>query len=348
MKALELIIEGAKREPRRIVLPEGEDPRVIQGACRAAREGLAHVVLIGRRRAIEQRLSEQGIEAGLVEIEDPANSERTSFYAAAYHERRAAKGIDAAAAVQVVTNALAFAAIMVRQGDADGMVGGAVATTADTVRTALQIIGPAPGAKLVSSFFLMMLCEPHHVKKGAFIFADCGLVVEPDAEELAQIALSSARSYQALTGDEAKVAMLSYSTNGSAAHERVTKVAEATRLARLAAPDLLIEGELQFDAAFAKSVSLSKVPNSTLKGSANVFVFPNLDAVNIGYKIAQRIGSAKAIGPILQELAKPANDLSRGCSADDVYSMIAVTGAQCRYQKQECSTETRRTDPGVL
>jgi phosphate acetyltransferase len=328
MKPLERIIEAARRSPRRIALAEGEDPRIVEGACRAAREGLARITLVGTRPVVEQRLAHHGVEAGLVTIEDPASSQRTASYAAAYHELRRAKGVDEAAARRTVTNPLAFAAMMVRQGDADGTVGGAVATTADTVRTALQIIGRAPGSRLVSSFFLMMLCEPHHVKKGAFVFADCGLVVEPDTEELAEIALASAGSYQTLTGAEAKVAMLSFSTTGSAAHERVTKVAEAARLARAAAPDLLIDGELQFDAAFLESVSLSKAPNSTLKGAANVFVFPNLDAANIGYKIAQRIGGAAAIGPILQGLAKPANDLSRGCNADDVYNMIAVTVMQ--------------------
>jgi phosphate acetyltransferase len=204
MKPLERIIEAARGDPRRIVLAEGEDPRIVEGACRAAREGLAHITLVGNRPVAEQRLAEQGAEACLVAIEDPRTSQRTSSYAAAYCELRGGKGVDEAAAMEAVTNPLGFAAMMVRQGDADGTVGGAVATTADTVRTALQIIGRAPDARLVSSFFLMMLCEPHHVKKGAFIFADCGLVIEPDSAQLADIALASARSYQTLTGTEAK------------------------------------------------------------------------------------------------------------------------------------------------
>ncbi|MDW9934043.1 phosphate acetyltransferase, partial [Sinorhizobium meliloti] len=261
-------------------------------------------------------------------IEDPACSPLTDDFATAYLERRRSKGVDAAAARAAVLSPLTFAAMMVREGIADGTVGGAVATTADTVRAALQVIGRAPGVGLVSSFFLMMLCEPHHARKGAFVFADCGLVVDPDAAGLADIARMSAKSYEMLAGERAKVAMLSFSTGGSAAHERVSKVVEATGMARRAEPDLIIDGELQFDSAFVGAVCLTKAPHSALRGEANVFVFPNLDAANIGYKIAQRIGGATAIGPILQGLSRPANDLSRGCSAADVFHMIAVTVVQ--------------------
>ncbi|MEO5321953.1 phosphate acetyltransferase [Mesorhizobium sp. CC13] len=328
MKPLERILLAAKSAPRRIVLPEGEDPRVVEAALRSVREGVAEITLVGRREIVEQRLAAAGASGEHVRIEDPAGSPLTQHLAAAYHELRKGKGIDPAAAAEAVTTPLVFAAMMVREGHAYGTVGGAVATTADTVRAALQCIGRAPGIGLVSSFFLMMLCQPHHVKKGAFVFADCGLVVDPDAAGLADIARMSARSYQALAGAPAKVAMLSFSTNGSAAHERVSKVVEATRLAHAADPDLVIDGELQFDTAFVEAVSAAKAPNSALHGEANVFVFPNLDAANIGYKIAQRIGGAEAIGPILQGLAKPANDLSRGCSADDVFHMIAVTVVQ--------------------
>ena len=328
MKPLDRILETAKAAPRHIVLAEGEDPRIVEGAVRASRAGIARITLVGDRNAVEARLAAAGAEPGEIRVEDPMVSPLTPGFAAAYHALRRNKGIDEVAAGAAVRSPLVFAAMMVREGEADGTVGGAVATTADTVRAALQVIGRAPDAGLVSSFFLMMLCASHHVKKGAFVFADCGLVVDPDAAGLADIAIMSARSYEALAGKPAKVAMLSFSTAGSAAHERVSKVVEATRLAHAAAPDLVIDGELQFDTAFVEAVSAAKAPQSALHGEANVFVFPNLDAANIGYKIAQRIGGATAIGPILQGLAKPANDLSRGCNADDVFHMIAVTVVQ--------------------
>ena len=328
MKPLDRIIETAKAAPRHIVLAEGEDPRIVEAAVRSVREGIARITLVGGRGAVEARLAATGAEPGEIRIEDPSTSPLTPRFAAAYHALRRSRGLDEVAAAEAVRSPLVFSAMMVREGEADGTVGGAVATTADTVRAALQVIGRAPDAGLVSSFFLMMLCAPHHVKKGAFVFADCGLVVDPDAAGLADIAVMSARSYEALAGKPAKVAMLSFSTAGSAAHERVSKVVEATRLAHAAAPDIAVDGELQFDSAFVEAVSAAKAPHSALHGEANVFVFPNLDAANIGYKIAQRIGGATAIGPILQGLAKPANDLSRGCNADDVFHMIAVTVVQ--------------------
>lgn len=330
MKPLDRILQTAKAAPRHIVLAEGEDPRIVEGAVRAVRAGIATVTLVGRRPVVEEKLAAMDAAPGEVRIEDPSSSPLTQRLAKAYHELRRSKGVDAEAAAEAVRSPLVFAAMMVREGAADGTVGGAVATTADTVRAALQTIGRAPGIGLVSSFFMMMLCAPHHQKKGAYVFADCGLVVDPDAAGLADIAVMSARSFEALAGKPPKVAMLSFSTAGSAAHDRVSKVVEATRLARTAAPDLVIDGELQFDSAFVEAVSAAKAPDSVLHGEANVFVFPNLDAANIGYKIAQRIGGATAIGPILQGLAKPANDLSRGCDADDVFHMIAVTVIQAQ------------------
>lgn len=340
MKPLDRILEAAKAAPRHIVLAEGEDARVVEAAVHAVRAGIASITLVGDQKSVEARLAALGADAGEIRIEDPATSALTPRLAAAYHALRKGKGIDAAAATAAMGSPLVFAAMMVREDEADGTVGGAVATTADTVRAALQTIGRAPDVGLVSSFFLMMLCASHHVKKGAFVFADCGLVVDPDAAGLADIAVMSARSFEALAGKPAKVAMLSFSTAGSAAHERVSKVVEATRLAHEAAPGLVIDGELQFDTAFVEAVSAAKAPQSALNGEANVFVFPNLDAANIGYKIAQRIGGASAIGPILQGLAKPANDLSRGCNADDVFHMIAITVVQ--------ANEGRRRDrPGA-
>ncbi|MEP9367954.1 phosphate acetyltransferase [Xanthobacter sp. VNH20] len=325
MLALDRIIDAARASPRRIVLPEGADPRVAAAARRAVCEGIARPILLGSPPEVLAALD--GDARGIL-IEDPAASVHGAAYAGELHALRRAKGMDLAAAHRRMLEPLAFAAMMVRMGDADGTVGGAVATTAETVRAALQIIGLAPGAKLVSSFFLMILCEEYHAQKGAYVFADCGLVIDPDAAELADIAIASARSYTAMTGERAKVAMLSFSTAGSARHERVDKVVEAVRIARALEPSLIIEGELQFDAAFVAAVGAAKAPGSAICGDANVFVFPNLDAANIGYKIAQRMGGAKAIGPVLQGLARPANDLSRGCSEDDVFHMIALTCAQ--------------------
>ena len=330
MKPLDNIMATARADARHIVMAEGEDPRIVKGSARAVRNGMAKITLVGERERIEAQLRLQNVDPALMAIIDPMHAEQAQDFARSYHELRKHRKIDEAAAREAVRRPLNFAAMMVHEGLADGTVGGAVATTADTVRAALQIIGRAPESKLVSSFFLMVLCEGHHIKKGALIFADCGLVVEPDAGELAEIARASAQSFAALIKDQPKVAMLSFSTQGSARHERVTKVAEATRLARLADKELLIEGDIQFDAAFVPAVSTSKAPGSPLKGQANVFVFPNLDAANISYKIAERVGGAKAIGPILQGLAKPANDLSRGCSTQDVYHMIAVTVVQAQ------------------
>jgi phosphate acetyltransferase len=328
MKPLDHLIDAARADPRRIVLAEGEDPRVLAAAVRADRDGLARIALVGSAPGVRDGLAAEGADLARFEIADPATSPLTARYAAAYLDLRRHKGADPASALAAVTDPLGFAAMMVREGAADGMIGGAVATTAHTVRTALQIIGRAPGTRIVSSFFLMLLCEPGHDRKGAFVFADCGLVVDPDAGELADIAIASADSYAALVQDRPQVAMLSFSTMGSAAHTRVDKIVEATERVRTLRPDLPVDGELQFDAAFVPLVNSTKAPGSRTRGEANVLVFPNLEAGNIGYKIAQRVGGAMAIGPILQGLVKPANDLSRGCSVDDVYSMIAVTSVQ--------------------
>ena len=328
MSALDDLVDAARDNPRRIVLAEGEDPRIVEGAVRALRDRIARITLIGRPGRIQALLGDHGADPGEFAIIDPAETPLAEPFAVEYHALRRHKGVDAQAAREAVREPLAFAALMVRLGHADGTIAGAVATTAETVRAALQIIGIVPGGTMVSSFFLMLLDAPHHPRQGALVFADCGLVVEPDAGELAAIALASARSFADLTGSVPKVAMLSFSTHGSARHDRVGKVTEATGLARQACPDLLIDGDLQFDAAFVPEISAAKAPGSPIAGDANVFVFPSLEAANIGYKIAQRIGGAKAIGPILQGLAHPANDLSRGCSAEDVYHLIAVTGAQ--------------------
>lgn len=329
MKPLETLLQNAARSHHKIMLSEGSDPRAIQAAFDAAKQGIARVGLVGDADEIQATFTALGLEMiDGIEAHTPKTSSHLEALTSLYYDLRKHKGITQADAATAVLNPHVFAALMVKAGHADGTVGGAVATTAEIVRTAIQVIGPKPGSKLVSSFFLMLFCEVHHARKGAMIFADSGLVVDPNAEEMAQIALSSAASFETLTGEVPRVAMLSFSTRGSAAHQSVSKVVKATQIAKDLAPDLLIDGELQFDAAFVPEVAAKKAEGSPLEGAANVFIFPNLESGNIAYKIAQRMGGATAIGPVLQGLAKPANDLSRGCSAEDILHMIAVTAAQ--------------------
>ncbi|MEO1537758.1 MAG: phosphate acetyltransferase [Pseudomonadota bacterium] len=314
MSIIEDIAAASRRAQPHIVLSEGDDSRIVEAARRASADGLANLTLIGSTQA-----------NGVTTI-DPTSSDRTEAYAQAFFELRRHKGISEEVARKTVEAPLAYAAMMVRMGDADGTIGGAVYTTSDVVRTALQIIGKDPGVDTVSSYFLMLLDGTRPV-----VFADCGLVIQPTAEELASIAIASARSLTAMTGMNPKVAMLSFSTKGSVprgAHESLGRIAEAIELVSERAPNLPIDGELQFDAAIVPDIAERKAPGSPVAGAANVFVFPSLSAGNIGYKIAQRVGGATALGPILQGLAKPANDLSRGCSVEDVYQMIAITGAQ--------------------
>ncbi|NNE79828.1 MAG: phosphate acetyltransferase [Silicimonas sp.] len=316
MSVIDDIAAASKRASPHIVLSEGDDPRIIQAAGRAARDRLARLTLLGT--------SEVGDDVAVI---DPATSGNLTDYADAFYELRQHKGVSHEAALAAVTDPLGYAAMMVRLGDADGTIGGATHTTSDVVRTALQIIGRAKGVNVVSSYFLMLIEDGTR----PVVFADCGLVLQPSEEELASIAIASSHSLTAMTGLVPKVAMLSFSTKGSVpqgAHESLGRIARAIELVHDRAPDLTIDGELQFDAALLPQIAERKAPGSPVAGSANVFVFPSLSAGNIGYKIAERIGGAVALGPILQGLAKPANDLSRGCSSDDVYQMIAITGAQ--------------------
>ncbi len=324
------IYAKAKSVKRHIVLAEGLDPRIINGAAAAIDQQLASITLLGPKLEVADKIASQGHDAGLFNVINPEETQHHETYASGYYELRRSKGISKSFAHEGMKKPLNFAAMMVRLGDADGTVAGAIATTADTVRAALQIIKKSPEAASVSSFFLMVLDQPYHPKHGAMVFADCGLAIEPDSEQLADIAIASAASLADLTSLVPKIAMLSFSTMGSARHDKVSKVQKATDLVREKAPALIVSGELQFDAAFVPAVAASKAPGDAVQGEANVFVFPNLDAGNLGYKIAQRIGGAKAIGPILQGLAKPANDLSRGCSAQDVTDMIAITAAQVK------------------
>lgn len=327
---LKSVYAAAKKRRRHIVLSEGLDPRIIDGAAEAIKQNVAAITLLGNKQKIEAEIKARGHDFAGFNLIDPADTQHHEAYASGYYELRRTKGISKTFAREGMKNALNFAAMMVRLGDADGTVSGAITTTANTVRAALQIIKKSPDAALPSSFFLMVLNKDYHAKKGVFVFADCGLTIEPDAVQLSEIAIASAKSFKSLTGKKPKIAMLSFSTLGSARHSKVSKVQEATRLIREKAPDLTVSGELQFDAAFVPSVAQSKAPEDSVQGDANIFIFPNLDAGNTGYKIAERIGGAQAIGPILQGLAKPANDLSRGCSAQDVTDMIAITAAQVK------------------
>jgi phosphate acetyltransferase len=325
----ELLLSQALATRCRIALSEGSAPRVVAGALAARSQGLADVILVGDAEAVHAELEAQGaIEGDGVLVEDPATSSLTEGFAAVFEELRRHKGVDAEAARKAVSSPLVFAAMLVREGHADGTVGGAVATTSDVVRAALQVIGKAPDAALVSSFFLMYPPANATAHARAMVYSDSGLVIDPSAIELASIAAASARSCRTLLREDPKVAMLSFSTKGSARHPRVSKVTEALEHLRAEHPELEADGELQFDAAFVPSVAETKAPGSAIAGQANVMIFPDLDAGNIGYKITQRLGGYSAIGPVLQGLVKPANDLSRGCVAEDVTQMIAVTVLQ--------------------
>ena len=316
MSVIEDIAAASRRAQPHIVLSEGNDPRIIEAAKRAAADRLASITLIGTGAVDDPRVA----------TIDPSRSTKRADYVDAYITLRKHKGMSEEAAEKAMASPLAFAAMMVREGDADGTIGGAVETTTNVVRTALQIIGKDPDVDTVSSYFLMLLDGTRPI-----VFADCGLVIQPTAAELASIAIASSRSLTAMTGLAPKVAMLSFSTKGSVptgAHESLGRIAEAIKLVHTRDPGLAIDGELQFDAAIVPDVAERKAPGSLVAGAANVFVFPSLSAGNIGYKIAQRVGGAVALGPVLQGLAKPANDLSRGCSVEDVHQMIAITGAQ--------------------
>ena len=316
-------IAAAQADRKRIVLPEGNDPRTIEAAREVISRGIADLVILGDPNAIDV--------PGARVIDHRSDALRDS-YAQALVEIRKKKGLTLEQAYQLLDNELYFGVMMVKQGDCDGMTSGACHSTGDVLRPALQILKCAPGQSMVSSFFEIAIPNCPFGENGTFFFADCGLNTYPDADGLATIAIQTAQSWKTLMGTEPKVAMLSYSSMGSADDEHTQLVRSAVALAHEKAPDLCLDGELQFDAAVVPSVAASKAPGSQVAGSANVLVFPNLDAGNIGYKIAQRLGMGEAIGPVLQGIAAPVNDLSRGCSASDIVGMVALTARQAQVR----------------
>ncbi len=317
--------EAAKAEKKTIVLPEGEDPRTIEAAKKIIDEGLANLVILGDPAQVDV--------PGATVI-DPRTAEKKQAYAEKFAELRKKKGVTLPEALEQMNDATYFGTMMVKMGDADGLVSGACHSTANTLRPALQILKTAPGTKLVSAFFIMCTKSTYGAD-GTLLFADCGLNIDPNADELSEIALASAESWKAfMPGIEPKVAMLSFSTMGSAKGDVPTKVQEAVKLANEKNPELALDGDLQLDAALVQSVADLKAPGSKVAGNANILVFPDLEAGNIGYKLVQRFAGAEAYGPVLQGIAKPVNDLSRGCSADDIVGVVAITAVQAQMAEQ--------------
>ncbi|MFA7673822.1 MAG: phosphate acetyltransferase [Clostridia bacterium] len=328
MTFLERTIQRAKSDKRTIVLPESDDMRTLKAASQAIKQGIADIILIGNKKTIMEQ--SKGLDIPLDIIVEIDKFKKMDEYANRLYELRKEKGMTLEQAYATLKNPLYFGIMMVKMGEADGMVAGAVHATSDTLRPALQILKTAKGTKLVSAFFIMVVPDCKYGENGVFAYGDSGLVENPDADQLSEIAISTAKSFRTLVEAEPVVAMLSYSTYGSAKSPLTEKVIEATRLAKEKAPDLMLDGEMQVDAAIVKAVGEKKAPGSKVAGKANVMIFPNLDCGNISYKLTERLAKAEAYGPLLQGIAKPVNDLSRGCSAEDILGVIAITVVQAQ------------------
>ena len=328
MSFIENIKQRARNDIKTIILPEAEDKRVLEAASKIVKEKFAKVILIGNKEQIEKDTQKYNIDISDIEIIDIESSEKKQEYANKLFELRQAKGMTHEEAERLIQEPIYFGMMMLKNEEADGLVSGACHSTADTLRPALQILKTAPNTKLVSAFFVMCVPNCEYGENGTFVYGDSGLVVNPNSDELSEIAISSAKSFRTLVEAEPKVAMLSYSTYGSAKSELTEKVIEATKLVKEKDSNLLVDGELQVDAAIIPEISKSKAPGSPIEGKANVLIFPDLNTGNIAYKLTQRLAKAEAYGPLCQGIAKPVNDLSRGCSADDIVGVVAITAVQ--------------------
>ena len=333
MAFIDEIKAKAKANKKVIVLPESEDERTYRAAAAVLAEDIANIVIIGNVDDVNGKAAQYGVDISKATVIDPATSDKLPAYIDKLVELRQKKGMTPEQAKDILLNQyIYYGVMMVKMKEADGLVSGACHSTANTLRPCLQILKTAPGTKLVSAFFLMNVPDCEYGENGTFVFADCGLNQNPTSEELAEIAASSAVSFKSLTGKEPRVAMLSYSTMGSAKHDDVSKVQEAVRIAKENHPEICLDGEMQLDAAIVESVGSSKAPGSPVAGKANVLIFPNLDSGNIGYKLVQRLAKAEAYGPMTQGIAAPVNDLSRGCSWEDIVGVVAITAVQCQMQ----------------